>query len=114
MEVFDAIILGSGQAGNPLAKKFSERGKKVALVEVEKVGGSCINYGCTPTKTLVGIAKQVFQARKAENYGPTLKNDQPDYELVDRQIDKVVSESREGLKDSLTKDRNVTRCHGRG
>ena len=114
MEVFDAIILGSGQAGNPLAKKFSERGKKVALVEVEKVGGSCINYGCTPTKTLVGIAKQVFQARKAENYGLTLKNDQPDYELVDRQMDKVVSDSREGLKDSLTQDPNITLFHGRG
>src|SRR5690606_41199628 len=97
MEVFDAIIIGSGQAGNPLAKKFSGEGKKVALIEVEKVGGSCINYGCTPTKTLVGIAKHVFLARKAKKYGLTLKNDQPDYELIDRQKDKVVSDSREGL-----------------
>ena len=63
MKKFDAVIIGSGQAGNPLAKRLSEEGKKVALVESEWVGGSCVNYGCTPTKTLVGIAKKVFQVR---------------------------------------------------
>ena len=59
MEKFDAIIIGSGQAGNPLAKKLSGEGKRVALVEPAFIGGTCVNYGCTPTKTLVGIAKNI-------------------------------------------------------
>lgn len=114
MEIFDAVIIGSGQAGNPLAKKLSAEGHKVALVEAEWVGGSCVNYGCTPTKTLVGIAKKVFQARNAEKYGIKLTSDIPNYELVLQQKNKVVSDSREGLKDSFTQDPNITLFHGRG
>ncbi|HZW71731.1 MAG TPA: FAD-dependent oxidoreductase, partial [Hanamia sp.] len=69
MEKFDAIIIGSGQAGNPLAKRLANEGKRVALIESGFIGGTCINYGCTPTKTLVGLAKNIFQARQAAKYG---------------------------------------------
>lgn len=114
MKKFDAVIIGAGQAGNPLVKRLSEEGKKVALVESEWVGGSCVNYGCTPTKTLVGIAKKVSQVRRAEKYGITVRNELPDYALVHQQKEKVVRNSREGLKDSLTEDPNITLFHGKG
>ena len=54
---YDVLILGSGQAGNPLAVALAARGKRTALVEREAVGGTCINYGCTPTKTMVASAE---------------------------------------------------------
>ncbi len=54
---FDAIIIGSGQAGNPLASAFAKAGKKVALIEKDKLGGVCVNNGCTPTKAYVASAR---------------------------------------------------------
>ena len=78
VDKFDAIIIGSGQAGNPLAKRLSREGKRVAVVESAYIGGTCINYGCTPTKTLVGLAKNIIQARRAAVYGITLNNEVPD------------------------------------
>ena len=61
MEIFDAIIIGSGQAGNPLPKRLSKERRRVALIESASLGGTCINYGCTPTKALIGTAKDIFQ-----------------------------------------------------
>jgi pyruvate/2-oxoglutarate dehydrogenase complex dihydrolipoamide dehydrogenase (E3) component len=60
---FDAIILGSGQGGNPLAVALSSAGRKVAMVERKAVGGTCVNYGCTPTKTMVASAEVAYLAR---------------------------------------------------
>ena len=51
-EKFDAIIIGAGQAGKPLALAFGDKGLKTAIIEMKYVGGKCINYGCTPTKTM--------------------------------------------------------------
>jgi len=62
---FDAIIIGSGQAGNPLATALAEAGRRVALIEENRLGGSCINYGCTPTKTLLATADRLHQLRTA-------------------------------------------------
>jgi pyruvate/2-oxoglutarate dehydrogenase complex dihydrolipoamide dehydrogenase (E3) component len=62
---FDAIIIGSGQAGNPLAVALAQTGRRVALVEEHLVGGSCINYGCSPTKTLLATAERLHQIRTA-------------------------------------------------
>lgn len=113
MEKFDAIIIGSGQGGNPLAKRFSEEGKRVALVDSAFLGGTCVNYGCTPTKTLVGIAKKIFQAKGAVKYGITLNNIEPNYKLINRQKNKVVSHSRDNLEKSLFRDSNITFFHGK-
>lgn len=68
-EAFDAVILGSGQAGKPLAIALAEAGWRVALVEREHVGGTCINTGCTPTKTMVASARVAYLARRAAGYG---------------------------------------------
>lgn len=114
MEKFDAIIIGSGQAGNPLAKKLSKEGRRVALVEVAFIGGTCINYGCTPTKMLVGIAKNVFLAHHVGKYSITLNNDVPNYEVINQRKNKVVTDFREGLENSLLRDPNITLFYGKG
>ena len=64
---FDAIIIGTGQAGPPLAARFAAAGKTVAIIERGKFGGTCVNTGCTPTKTLVASAEAVHVARRGVN-----------------------------------------------
>ena len=66
---FDAIIIGSGQAGKPLAMELAHAGWKTALIEREHVGGTCINTGCTPTKTMAASARVAYLARRAADYG---------------------------------------------
>jgi pyruvate/2-oxoglutarate dehydrogenase complex dihydrolipoamide dehydrogenase (E3) component len=68
-ERFDAIIIGSGQAGSPLAEALAAAGWKTALIEREHVGGTCVNVGCTPTKTMVASARVAYLARRAADYG---------------------------------------------
>jgi pyruvate/2-oxoglutarate dehydrogenase complex dihydrolipoamide dehydrogenase (E3) component len=68
-EQYDVLILGSGQAGNPLSSDFVKAGKRVALIERAEVAGTCINYGCTPTKTMVASAQRAWQARHAAELG---------------------------------------------
>ena len=69
MDRFDAIIIGSGQAGPPLAQRLSAAGWKIALVERAAFGGTCVNTGCIPTKALVASAHVAWQARRAAEYG---------------------------------------------
>ena len=60
MDHFDAIIIGSGQAGTPLAIELGKAGRKTSLIESQHVGGTCINVGCTPTKTMVASAGRLL------------------------------------------------------
>jgi pyruvate/2-oxoglutarate dehydrogenase complex dihydrolipoamide dehydrogenase (E3) component len=66
---YDAIVIGAGQAGVPLATTLAKAGRKTALVEREHVGGTCINEGCTPTKTMVASAKVAYFDRRSADYG---------------------------------------------
>ncbi len=66
---YDAIIVGSGQCGTPLASAFANAGKKTALVERSHVGGTCINEGCTPTKTMIASGRAAYLARRGRDYG---------------------------------------------
>jgi pyruvate/2-oxoglutarate dehydrogenase complex dihydrolipoamide dehydrogenase (E3) component len=68
-ERYDAIVIGSGQGGGPLASALARAGKHTALIEREHVGGTCINEGCTPTKTMVASARVAYLARRASDYG---------------------------------------------
>lgn len=68
-EHFDAIVIGAGQAGGPLSTALARTGRKTVLIEREHVGGTCINEGCTPTKTMVASAKVAYLARRAADYG---------------------------------------------
>jgi pyruvate/2-oxoglutarate dehydrogenase complex dihydrolipoamide dehydrogenase (E3) component len=72
MDTYDAVIIGSGQAGNPLAVKFGVSGKKVALVEKEHIGGSCVNVGCSPTKTMEASGRVAHLVSRAADYGVTI------------------------------------------
>ncbi|HEX6711598.1 MAG TPA: mercuric reductase [Rubrobacter sp.] len=68
---YDAVVIGSGQGGNPLAVAFANAGHKTAVIEREHVGGTCINEGCTPTKTMVASAKVAYFDRRSPDYGVT-------------------------------------------
>src|SRR2546425_6201733 len=69
MSAYDAIIIGTGQSGKPLAITLARAGWKVAVIEREHVGGTCINVGCTPTKTMVASGRVAYLARRAKDYG---------------------------------------------
>src|SRR5713101_2954572 len=66
---YDAIIIGSGQAGTPLSTALAKAGMRTALVERVHVGGTCINEGCSPTKTMVASGRVAYLARRAADYG---------------------------------------------
>lgn len=68
-ERYDVIVIGAGQAGGPLSTALAQAGKRTALIEREHVGGTCINEGCTPTKTMVASARVAYLARRATDYG---------------------------------------------
>ena len=68
-ESYDAIIIGTGQAGPPLAGRMSREGLRVAVVERQKIGGTCVNYGCIPTKALVASARAAHMARRGGDFG---------------------------------------------
>ena len=72
-EQFDAIIIGAGQSGPFLAARLAGAGRKVALIEREHLGGTCVNDGCTPTKTLVASARAAWAARHAAQFGVVVK-----------------------------------------
>lgn len=93
---YDAIIIGSGQAGNPLAHKLADRGWKVALIERDHLGGSCINYGCTPTKTMLASARLAHYARKAAELGVNTGEVTVDLKAVVARKNEIVREWRGG------------------
>jgi len=68
-ERYDAIVIGAGQAGGPLSTTLAQAGWKIALVEREHVGGTCVNEGCAPTKTMIASARAAYMARRAADYG---------------------------------------------
>src|SRR5215471_8557340 len=75
MKHFDAVIIGTGQAGPSLAARFSAAGKTVAIIERHKFGGTCVNTGCIPTKTMVASAYAAHVARRGVEYGFSVRGD---------------------------------------
>jgi pyruvate/2-oxoglutarate dehydrogenase complex dihydrolipoamide dehydrogenase (E3) component len=93
---YDAIVIGSGQGGNPLSQKLADHGWKVALIERKHLGGTCINEGCTPTKTMVASAQVAHYARRGAKWGVHTSGVKVDLsEVVDRK-NKVVESFRGG------------------
>src|SRR5579864_88033 len=66
---YNAIVVGAGQAGGPLAGALAQAGWKTAIIEREHIGGTCVNEGCTPTKTMVASARVAYLARRGADYG---------------------------------------------
>jgi pyruvate/2-oxoglutarate dehydrogenase complex dihydrolipoamide dehydrogenase (E3) component len=106
---FDAIIIGAGQAGPPLAGRLTGAGMKVALVERALFGGTCVNTGCTPTKTLVASAYAAHMARRARDYGVVIEGAvSVDMAAVKARADAVVARSRGGVERWLRSMPNCT------
>jgi pyruvate/2-oxoglutarate dehydrogenase complex dihydrolipoamide dehydrogenase (E3) component len=100
-EEFDAIIVGAGQAGPPLAGRLTEAGQRVAVIERQLVGGTCVNYGCIPTKTLVASAHAAHLARRGSEYGVSTGEVAVDMAKVKARKDKVMLDDRDGLESWL-------------
>lgn len=101
LKQYDAIIIGAGQAGVPLAKKLAKAGKKVALIEKRWVGGTCVNDGCTPTKTWVASAKAAWAAANSEHLGVKIKNYKIDFTLIKKRKDEIVLNARNGIEKAM-------------
>lgn len=100
-EQYDAIVIGSGQAGGPLAGAFAKAGHRTALIEREHVGGTCINEGCTPTKTMVASARVAYLARRAADYGVQTGTISVDLERVRQRKRDIVNSFRSGSERRL-------------
>ena len=98
---YDAIIVGAGQAGGPLATALAKAGRKTALVEREHVGGTCINVGCTPTKTMVASARVAYLARRAADYGVEIGPIGVDMAAVRQRKREIVERFRRGSQRSI-------------
>jgi len=98
---FDAIIIGSGQAGTPLAIDLAGHGWRVAFVEKGNLGGTCINTGCTPTKTMIHRADVAHYARNAARWGVTTRDVSIDLAKIVSQKDAVVDAWREGRRKAV-------------
>jgi len=112
MKKYDAIIIGAGQAGVPLAKKLAKAGKKTALIEKRFVGGTCVNDGCTPTKTWVGSAKMAYMADRSAFIGVKIKDYKIDMRRVKERKDDIVISARNGSEKALQNTKNLTLIFG--
>jgi pyruvate/2-oxoglutarate dehydrogenase complex dihydrolipoamide dehydrogenase (E3) component len=113
---FDALIIGMGQAGPSLAARLAGAGMKVAVVEQDKFGGTCVNNGCTPTKAMVASAYAVHMARRSGDFGVIAQGTpRVDMKRVKARKDAIVAMSRDGLENWMTglKGATVYRGHAR-
>jgi len=109
---YDVLIVGGGQAGIPLAYKLAAEGKSVALAERKYLGGSCVNFGCTPTKAVIASAKVAHQARRAPGYGLEIPEVRVDFPAVLERAKEIVELKRGGLDKGLEDADNPTLIRG--
>ncbi len=112
METYDAIIIGAGQAGTPLAKKLAQAGKKTAIIEKRLVGGTCVNDGCTPTKTLIASARAAYLAAKSNDLGVHIKGYSIDMPQIKKRKDEIVEMFRGGSQKGLEATKNLELIFG--
>src|SRR6201984_954404 len=109
MPDFDAIIIGTGQAGPSLAFRLAGAGMKVAVIERHLVGGTCVNTGCTPTKALIASAYAARIARRTADYGVEIGGDIGiDMRRLKARTDAIVAAARNGLTSALENAANIT------
>jgi pyruvate/2-oxoglutarate dehydrogenase complex dihydrolipoamide dehydrogenase (E3) component len=111
-ERFDAIVVGAGQAGPALCARLDREGLRTALVERKLLGGTCVNVGCIPTKTLVGSARAIHTARRGAEYGFSAGELRVDMAAVKARKDGVVKHSTDALASWIGGMRNVTLIRG--
>lgn len=111
---FDVVVIGAGQAGPNLAMTLAGRGEKVALIEGGLVGGSCVNHGCTPTKTLRKSARVAYLAGRAGDFGIQAGKIEIGFAAAMERMQQRVDESRAGLEKSITGQDGLTLLRGWG
>ena len=104
---YDTIVIGSGQGGNPLAMQLAKRGEQVALIEPHFLGGTCINTGCTPTKTMIASAQVAHYARNAARWGVQAADVRVDLPAILKRKNEIVTGMRSGWENSFAKQPNV-------
>jgi pyruvate/2-oxoglutarate dehydrogenase complex dihydrolipoamide dehydrogenase (E3) component len=112
LDQYQAIVIGSGQGGNPLCKALAQAGVRTALVEREHIGGTCVNEGCTPTKTMVASARVAYLARRAADYGVQTGNIRIDMARIRKRKRDIVDSFRNGSQASLEKTKNLDLIFG--
>ncbi len=109
---YDVLIIGGGQAGIPLAYALAGEGRSVALAERKDLGGSCVNFGCTPTKAAVASAKVAFQARRASEYGVEIPEVRVDFPAVIGRARGIAEMSRSGIESGFEGSENPVLIRG--
>ena len=109
---YDAVVIGSGQGGNPLATALAKAGMRTALIERKHVGGTCINEGCTPTKTMVASGRVAYLARRAADYGVQTGPISIDLAKVRQRKRDIVAKFRSGNEQRLAKTQNLELVRG--
>jgi len=108
MKTFDAIVIGAGQAGPSLAARLTKAGQTVAYVERKLFGGTCVNTGCTPTKTMIASAYAAHVARRSGDYGVSIDTSiEVDMKAVNARREGIVARSRNGVEKSLRDNEKV-------
>ncbi len=113
MKNFDAIIIGTGQAGPSLAARCASEGLKTAIIERNRFGGTCVNTGCVPTKALVASARNAHMAHRSADYGVIINGEiSVDMKRVKARKDKIVEQSTTGVENWLKNTENLTVFEG--
>ena len=112
LEEFDLIVIGAGQGGDPLARSFAKAGKSVALVERLELGGTCVNRGCTPTKTMAASARVAYLARRAADYGVGTGPVTVDMAKIRERKRDIVKDFREGTEKKIAEIDGLTLIYG--
>src|ERR1700738_4127305 len=109
---YDAIIIGAGQAGTPLSTALAGAGMRTALIERKHVGGTCVNEGCTPTKTMVASGRVAYLARRASDYGVHTGPISLDMAKVRQRKRDIVESFRNGSQSRIEKTPNLDLIFG--
>ncbi len=112
---YDAIVIGTGQAGPSLAERLAGAGRRVAVLERKRFGGTCVNVGCVPTKTLVASARAIYQATRGDEFGFTIPGPvRANMARIKARKDAIVRQSTEGVERWMRETPNVTVYEGHG
>jgi pyruvate/2-oxoglutarate dehydrogenase complex dihydrolipoamide dehydrogenase (E3) component len=112
MQLYDAIVIGSGQGGTPLSIELAKAGMRTALIERKHLGGTCINEGCTPTKTMIASGRVAYLARRAADYGVQLGSVSIDLEKVRQRKRDIVDNFRGGIEKKVAQTKDLELISG--
>ena len=103
-QAYDLLVIGAGAAGSTAASNAAQNGTRIALVERDSIGGTCLNYGCDPTKTMIHIAKMLYHSQHADQYGLNIPNATADWPTVMSWVRQVIKHVRGGTSEEAADD----------